>query len=103
MEYLLKWQGYGEGFNTWEPKDNLNCPTLIAKYKEEIKKKKGTDKLAPSKRLLSGGTHSKKSVVADKKKKNRPKRGENASVSNESSEVGYLNFEIRQRLVYLLN
>ena len=26
MEYLIKWKGYDESFNTWEPQDLLSCP-----------------------------------------------------------------------------
>ncbi|NBK24827.1 MAG: hypothetical protein EOM68_22730 [Spirochaetia bacterium] len=35
MEYLVKWSGYGDEHNTWEPRSNLlTCGELIRAYKE---------------------------------------------------------------------
>ncbi|KAH8289916.1 hypothetical protein KR018_003215 [Drosophila ironensis] len=47
VEYYLKWKGYADTENTWEPESNLDCQDLIQQYELS---RKDDDKLSAAKK-----------------------------------------------------
>lgn len=67
IEYLLKWKGYESSENTWEPKENLDCPELIEAYEEAERQKKK----APEKKKTTNASEKKPTKLKTTAKRKR--------------------------------
>ena len=78
MEFLLKWKGYPESENSWEPLTNLNCHELLKRYMLKHKLPLSADLSKSKKSSSPSGKQAQKPGQISVAKQKKPRKAETA-------------------------
>lgn len=82
-EFLIRWKGYSEKHDTWEPEDNLNCPDIISKFLAKVQLSRNN-----SKELRDNPSHTKRFTLT------AVERGRRLSKRNDGRQRSLLFFKL---------
>lgn len=89
--YFIKWEGYEDSDNTWEPADNLDCDELVKQFEKNNRKSKDKDRRTTKDREKERTKDRVKDVEKSSGEKERKKRdsamndGHDSTVSTHKS------------------